>query len=199
MSFEPDLPAEIACLSVALGWAGFGAILLIGHRGSSKSEEKRDSKSSIGFLLQCGAYALCFVFARNYFSPLFPMSKTDETILAVVTVMLAIGSLGFCYTAARALGKQWALAARVIEGHELIARGPFAIVRNPIYLAMLGMLLATGLAISRLWVLPIAIVVFVLGTAIRIRAEENLLRNAFGAVFEEYARRVPSFIPRLRS
>lgn len=198
MSLEPDLPAEIECFFVALGWLGFGAILLIGYRGSSEAERQRDPKSAAGFFLQCVAYALCFAFTRNFFSPWWPMSKAAETILASVIVLLAIGSVWFCYAAARALGKQWALAARIIEGHELVARGPFAIVRNPIYLAMLGMLLATGLAISQSWVLPVAIVLYLAGTAIRIRTEENLLRRTFGSNFDEYARRVPSFIPRLR-
>jgi protein-S-isoprenylcysteine O-methyltransferase Ste14 len=87
--------------------------------------------------------------------------------------------------------------ARVIEGHELISQGPYAVVRNPIYLAMLGMLLATGLAVSRWQALVVAAMVFAVGTAIRIRTEENLLRQAFGSKFEDYARRVPAFLPRL--
>jgi protein-S-isoprenylcysteine O-methyltransferase Ste14 len=71
------------------------------------------------------------------------------------------------------------------------------VVRNPIYLAMLGMLIATGMAVSRWPALVCAAIVFAAGTAIRIRAEENLLRETFGATFDEYARRVPAFLPRL--
>jgi protein-S-isoprenylcysteine O-methyltransferase Ste14 len=197
MSLATAWPAEVACFFVALGWLGFGVILLIGHRGASKSETRRDPKSAVGFLLQCVAYAMCFVFARTYFSPFFRMSTTGETILALITVLLAVVSIWFCHAAARALGRQWALAARVIEGHELIARGPFAVVRNPIYLAMFGMLLATGFAVSRPWALLVAGVVFLMGTAIRIRTEEHLLRQAFGATFDDYARRVPALIPRI--
>jgi protein-S-isoprenylcysteine O-methyltransferase Ste14 len=197
MNLVTDGPAEVACFFVALGWLGFFVILFIGHRGASKSETRRDSKSAVGFLLQCVAYATCFVFPRTYFSPLFRMSRTSETLLALITVLLAVVSIWFCWAAARVLGRQWALAARVIEGHELIERGPFAVVRNPIYLAMFGMLLATGFAVSRPWALLVAIVVFLIGTAIRIRTEENLLRQAFGAAFEDYARRVPALIPRI--
>jgi len=43
------------------------------------------------------------------------------------------------------------------------------------------------------------LIVFLAGTAIRIRAEENLLRGAFGARFSDYARRVPAFFPRFFS
>jgi len=188
----------IAAFVVAAGWIGFGAILILGKRGAAKGAARRDAKSSIGFALQCAAYALCFVFYRAYFSPLIAAPQWAETILAAITIALTVASVWFCFAAARALGKQWALMARVIEGHELIRHGPYAVVRNPIYLAMLGMLLATGLAVSRWPTILVAVAVFAAGTAVRIRSEETLLRAAFGAKFEDYARSTPAFFPALR-
>jgi protein-S-isoprenylcysteine O-methyltransferase Ste14 len=58
------------------------------------------------------------------------------------------------------------------------------------------MLIATGLAISGPERLAIAVGVFMLGTALRVRAEETLLRAAFGAAFDSYAKRVPAVVPR---
>jgi protein-S-isoprenylcysteine O-methyltransferase Ste14 len=195
--FRPDLPAEVAFLAVLAGWLGFGAILALGKRGAAPGAAQRDWKSGVGFLLQAAAYAICFVFARTYFSAVRPMPQFAEEILAGVTVAIVVASVWFCYAGARALGKQWALVARVIEGHELVLAGPYAIVRNPIYLAMLGMYVASALAAAR-WPAALAgLIVFLAGTAIRIRAEENLLRGTFGARFDDYARRVPSFFPRL--
>lgn len=192
---SPGQPTEIAAVVMAAGWAGFGVILALGKRGAAKGSAKRDIRSTFGFLLQLAAYAICFVFYRRYFSPIVSMSITAEEILAALSIALTIWSVWFCYAAARALGKQWALMARVIEGHELIRQGPYAIVRNPIYLAMLGMLLAIGLDVSRWPALAIAVVVFAVGTEIRIRSEENLLRTAFGAKFDDYAHAVPAFLP----
>jgi protein-S-isoprenylcysteine O-methyltransferase Ste14 len=125
------------------------------------------------------------------------MSKPAEELLTGMTVALVIASVWLCWAAARTLGKQWALVARVIEGHELVTTGPYAIVRNPIYLSMLGMYLASALAVSRWQALLGGLVVFLAGTAIRVRAEERLLRETFGAAFDDYARRVPAFLPRL--
>jgi protein-S-isoprenylcysteine O-methyltransferase Ste14 len=93
------------------------------------------------------------------------------------------------------LGKQWSLAARVLEGHDLITSGPYSVVRNPIYTGMFGMLLATGLAISHWIGLLIAVVIFSIGTAIRVHSEEKLLRAVFGEKFEAYSRRVPAVVP----
>jgi protein-S-isoprenylcysteine O-methyltransferase Ste14 len=192
---QPGEPTEIAAFVMAAGWAGFGVILVLGKRGAARGSATRDIRSTFGFLLQCAAYAICFVFYRRYFSPIAPMSVRGEEILAAISIVLTLWAVWFCYAAARALGKQWALMARVIEGHELIRRGPYAVVRNPIYLAMLVMLIAIGLAVSHWQALVVAAALFWVGTAIRIRTEENLLRANFGAQFEEYARAVPAFLP----
>jgi protein-S-isoprenylcysteine O-methyltransferase Ste14 len=186
---------EIATMVMAVGWAAFGVILILGKRAAAKGSANRDIRSTFGFLLQLAAYAICFVFHRSYFSPIVPMPVSGEAILAALSIVLTVWSVWFCYAAARALGKHWALMARVIEGHELIRQGPFAIVRNPIYLSMLTMLIAIGLDVSRWQVLAIAVVVFAIGTAIRIHTEEKLLRAAFGVKFQDYAQTVPAFLP----
>ena len=121
ISFRPDLPAEVAFAAVLAGWLGFGVILAVGKR-AAPGAAKRDWKSGVGFLFQAAAYANCFVFARTYFSAIRPMSQLAAEILAAITVAIVLASVWFCYAAARALGKQWALVARVIEGHELIPR-----------------------------------------------------------------------------
>jgi protein-S-isoprenylcysteine O-methyltransferase Ste14 len=197
LNLHAGQPTEIAAFVMAAGWVGYGAILAIGKRGAARGDSRRDAKSSVGFLLQCVAYGICFLFHRTYFSPLCLMSQPHEEIVAALDIAFTIASVWFCFAAARALGKQWALMARVIEGHQLIRQGPYAVVRNPIYLAMFGMLIASGLAVSRWPALVGAAIVFAVGTAIRIRSEEQLLRETFGATFDDYARRVPAFLPRL--
>jgi protein-S-isoprenylcysteine O-methyltransferase Ste14 len=94
------------------------------------------------------------------------------------------------------LGKQWTYKARMIEGHELVTQGPYSLVRNPIYLGMFGAILGMGLVFARWWTLLAAVVLFLGGHHIRISAEEQLLRETFGAKFAEYARRVPAFFSR---
>ena len=197
MRFISDVPAGIAFFVVAACWVGFGAILVVGKRGASKTQTRQDAKSHLGFVVQGVAYAICLCFPRTQFSPFAPASKMAEEALGALAGAIAIASVWFCFAAARALGKQWALVARVVEGHELITEGTYAIVRNQIYLAMFGMLVATGLAVSRWQALAGAFILFFVGTEIRIRSEERLLRDAFGAKFGEYARRVPGLFPRV--
>jgi len=76
-----------------------------------------------------------------------------------------------------------------------VTGGPYQYVRNPIYAGLLGMLLATGIAWSRPLAIVLGTLVFCAGTVVRIRAEERLLRNAFGESWEAWAGRTPALVP----
>jgi len=115
--------------------------------------------------------------------------------LAAAAIRLANASCWLCLLAVQPPGKQWTYAAHVIKGHELITQGPYGVVRNPIYLGMFGLILSRCLAFSRWWSGLAAIVLFLIGNRIRIHTEEQLLRETFGDQFDEYARRVPAFVP----
>ena len=177
-----------------LSWFAFVVTFLFHKKPPSPPDRKRDSSSIIGIVLQGAGYGIVWTIRRSWFTPMFP-NKSLEIVLAVLTMFLAVWSVWFCSAAIRTLGKQWSLAARVVEGHKLVTEGPYNIVRNPIYTGMFGMLLATGLAVSH-WVgLVIALVVFAIGTFIRVRSEERLLREMFGHEFDAYAHEVPAVIP----
>jgi protein-S-isoprenylcysteine O-methyltransferase Ste14 len=52
--------------------------------------------------------------------------------------------------------------------------------------------------LTPLRVLALALVVFVIGTEIRVRIEDGLLCSRFGNRFQEYQRSVPAYIPFVR-
>jgi protein-S-isoprenylcysteine O-methyltransferase Ste14 len=191
--FWPTLTFSVVMMS----WLAFVLVfaLFLRRKTPSAPDRTREATSMVGIFLQCVSYAFVWAFQRPAFTPIASSGKIVEIALAVLTMTLAIGSVWFVSAAVRALGKQWSITARVLEGHKLVTEGPYNIVRNPIYTGMFGLLLATGLAVSRLIGLMIAIVVFAIGTAIRVRSEEKLLRGAFGDEFEAYARKVPAVVP----
>jgi protein-S-isoprenylcysteine O-methyltransferase Ste14 len=192
-----DALEATALFGLTFLWLLFALIFFLGRRGAAPKAgtTARSNKSRIGIVLQMLGYAIVYSIERPYFTPIVPMSKTVEAVVLVITTAIGIASIWFCYSAMRTLGKQWSLIARVVAGHELVQQGPFAVVRNPIYLAMFGLLLQAGIVVS-LWqaIIP-AIIVFLAGTWIRIHEEEKILREQFGAQFDDYARRVPSFVP----
>ena len=183
--------------SIIALWVGFSLIFALRKKPPKTAERVRDRKSLSGLLLQSIAYALVLAFPRRNLAPIVPMPKRLEILLALVAIVIAALSLWLMWSAIIALGKQWAYVARIVEGHKLIIEGPYNLVRNPIYTGMFGMLIATGLAVSRWPLFAAAIIFFLMGTWIRIRREENLLRQSFGAEFEVYCSRVPALFPGL--
>jgi protein-S-isoprenylcysteine O-methyltransferase Ste14 len=178
-------------------WVAFALVFALRKKPPEVQEKKRDKASYWGIGLEAVGYWFMWFFPRLYFSPIVPMPKIAEVVMAVVTIAIGALSVSLCSAAIRTLGKQWTYRARVVEGHELITEGPYSLVRNPIYLGMFGMLISTGLAVGRWSVVIGCAIVFLVGTEIRIRTEEKLLREAFGQKFEDYARKVPAFFPRL--
>jgi len=191
-------PLPTAVFGVVLAcWFVFAATFLFRKKPPKTVARMSASTSRWGIALHGLSFAAVWSMHRQYFTPLEPMPKWLEIALAILTTTIAVASVGTCLAAIRTLGRQWAIVARVVEGHKLVTEGPYRWVRNPIYLGMFGMLLATGLAVSRWWIIPIAAAVFLIGNTIRVHSEEKLLRESFGAEFEVYAQRVPAMFPRL--
>jgi len=194
---NPTPVALVTLAGVVLCWLFFVSIFLLRKRPPRASEAKRDRRSLFGIALQMFGYFL--VWFQPPHQPFLPrvavLSGIPGILFSVIIIAIAAGSGWLIEEAIRTLGKQWALPARLVEGHKLITAGPYSYVRNPIYTGMLGMLIATGLAMEH-WIATIAaFVVFAVGMVVRVRSEEKLLHAAFGEEFEEYARRVPAVLP----
>jgi len=84
-------------------------------------------------------------------------------------------------------------------GTELITHGPFAFVRNPLYLG--NFLLSLGLCLMAWawmpWMLLVFIALFALQYGLIISLEEEALQKRFGEIYSAYKANVPRFIPRL--
>lgn len=178
-------------------WIAFFLVFTFRKKAPEPKEKKRDSASYFGIALEAVGLWSIWLLPRHYFSPIVVMPRIAEMVMAGLTILIAVLSVSLCSAAVKTLGKQWTYRARVVEGHELVMQGPYSLVRNPIYLGMFGMLISTGLAIGRWPVVICAAIVFLIGTEIRVRTEEKLLREAFAEKFDDYAHKVPAFFPRL--
>ena len=147
--------------------------------------------SKWGIVLQTVAFALTCAFAR-------PAGYEKSIPSLIAAMILAPASVTVGWMATRHLGKQWRFEATLNEDHDLVQTGPYRWVRHPIYASMLGMVLATGFAWTW-WPLQIAgIAFFLVGTEIRIRAEDRLLGGRFQESFAAYRARVPAYSPFIR-
>ena len=194
-----DYALHAAVFGVVVGaWLAFELVLFrfLRRRPTQEgAERRREVRSLVGLALQSLSYVVVLAFMRERFTHIAPLGRVFDIAVAVLTIALAVGSVWLMRSAFGTLGQQWSLTARVLEGHKLITQGAYAWVRHPIYTGMFGMLVSTGLAVSRPIALLAGLIVFWVGTIIRVRSEERLLRAAFGAEYEDYARRVPAVLP----
>jgi protein-S-isoprenylcysteine O-methyltransferase Ste14 len=188
-----------AIVAMILGWLAFLAVFAFRKRSAQSSDRARDRLSWVGLILQGVGIGAAAAIPRSVETPLFAGAPAwIEAILLVSAVALMAASLWLVMAAVRTLGKNWSLAARVITDHELVISGPYAMVRHPIYTGLLGMLIADGLVFGTWYELLAGLAVYWIGTALRTRREEALLRAMFGAKFDDYARNVPALMPGLR-
>ncbi len=202
-------PRSLSIAAVMLSWFVLGALLVRARIRARRSvagsgdagggaTRKRDLASWGGLALQGVGFAIAFNAQRITGAPLVPGAPPAvDWLFAALAALLAAASTLFAGWALRTLDKQWSLTARVREDHLLVTSGPFARVRHPIYAALLGLLVATGIALADWRGLLLGIVVYVLGTLWRASREERLLRDMFGAAYEAYAARVPRLLPRI--
>jgi protein-S-isoprenylcysteine O-methyltransferase Ste14 len=81
---------------------------------------------------------------------------------------------------------------------ELVATGFYRYVRNPMYVAVLAILLGQFLWSGYWSLLLYALLVFIAFHVFVTYYEEPTLQQKFGAAYEDYLRRVPRWIPRFK-
>jgi len=109
-------------------------------------------------------------------------------------------SLGLYLWGLRTLGTMFGpstgFGVRLQAEHRLVTTGPYALVRHPMYLAVIAAGTG-GLLLYRTWAMQLfAVAMF--GLIVRARREEEALAAEFGAVWDAYPRRVPGWLPRAR-
>lgn len=159
----------------------------------AKGQKKVVSASSSRWGI--GLVTLGFALVWMWMKP-FGFEKSAAAL--VVSMVLGPFSVALAWSATRELGKQWRYEAALSADHELIRTGPYRFIRHPIYTSMFGMLMATGAAYTW-WPMWVAgTIVFVIGTEIRVRAEDRLLAARFQKEFEAYREQVRAYIPLIR-
>jgi protein-S-isoprenylcysteine O-methyltransferase Ste14 len=81
----------------------------------------------------------------------------------------------------------------------LVAVGFYRYVRNPMYVGVLALVIGHFLWFGYWYLLIYAIVVFLAFHTFVIYYEEPTLKRIFGAAYEEYLKRVPRWIPKVRT
>lgn len=181
-------------------WIVFGLADWWTKRGSAeatqseapKAESEQTAPYSRALLIfHTVAFAVLYFGLGNAVIPgRVPFWFTGQRLVGALVIAAGAGLMSW----ARVYFRSWRFRAKLDADHELATGGPFALVRHPIYGGL--NLLALG---SAIWVptitLWISVVLMVIGSDLRGRAEERLLESAFGDAYRNYCRNTKRFVP----
>lgn len=154
-------------------------------------------RSSLFYFL---ASVIFFGLAYIGWKPLpWQISQQTRVWMFISGALLFFPGMAFLLWARITLGNNYfvstAISAQLFADHQLVTKGPYAIVRHPMYL---------GLAIAAWGALLIyftwTTIYFAFAApmlAVRAYREEQALSAEFGDQWREYCKRVPAFLPRL--
>jgi len=135
-----------------------------------------------------------WAFTHWRFAP--PLGWAAFRVIGIVLIAAGLPVLldSFWRFAVKGLGTP----APIAPPQHLVVTGLYRYVRNPMYVAVLALILGQGLLFGSVPVLKYAIVVWLGFFAFVLLYEEPTLRGKFGAEYREFCAHVPRWIPRVR-
>ena len=181
----------VVLIGLAAGWQALTAEG--GIRGGKGREEKLVSRQRIVRITVVG-----LMYAALLFLPF--ADRRDIGTLAggppmrwIGVALFAVG-MGTVFWSGVALGRLYSADVTLQEGHRLVTSGPYRYVRHPRYSG--GVLTGFGLALTfNSWIGLLGCAAFIGIILFRIRDEEVLMRETFGAEWDAYCERTPRLVP----
>lgn len=178
-------------------WLTFWVLWLLAALRTKRAAEKVDLTRRLYYTIPVLLGYYC-MFSTGISIPWLQkriLPRTPE--LAIAAIAITVTGLAFAVWARVHLGQNWSSAPTIKESHQLIRSGPYGLVRHPIYsgilLAMAGTLLANGRVRGAL-----AVLLCWFGWLIKLQMEEQFMKRAFGAEYDDYCRTTGALLPRLR-
>jgi protein-S-isoprenylcysteine O-methyltransferase Ste14 len=104
-------------------------------------------------------------------------------------------SIVFRVWAIRTLGRFFTATVQIVEGHQVVQTGPYALVRHPSYTGAYLSYLGTGIMLEAWIGLLFAVIAMGIAYYQRITAEEETLRSHFGEAYIAYSEKTKRLIP----
>src|SRR5689334_4666313 len=129
-------------------------------------------------------------------SPVLSFAEYPLTLAPLIAgVMCFVVGLWLFYRSHADLGTNWSITLEVREQHRLITDGVYYRIRHPMYSALVLYSVGQALVIPN-WVAgPANLVAFAILFTLRVHAEEQMMRDAFGDEYATYAARTKRLVP----
>ncbi|HEX5555874.1 MAG TPA: isoprenylcysteine carboxylmethyltransferase family protein [Chitinophagaceae bacterium] len=170
---------------IDIGWTALVVFWIISSFKVKKAENKEPAASRFMVL---GLYMISAVLLfTGYFQvgAVFPAGEPYR----MAGVILCYAGLFLAVWARIVLGKNWSGRISVKKNHQWIDRGPYGLVRNPIYSGILLAFAGTAIHSGHLNAYLAAATMFA-GMLIKLKREERLMRDQFKEKYLQYAEKV---------
>ena len=119
------------------------------------------------------------------------------TLVYSIGLALCIAGAALAIWSRAILGANWSAQVQIKQGHELIQRGPYALIRHPIYTGLILLFAGNAVMVGD-WRGVLAVAIVVVSFWRKYLLEEKLLAQEFGQVYAEYRKRTYPLFPFLR-
>ena len=111
-------------------------------------------------------------------------------------ILLLAGAIFVFWRAHADLGLNWSPSLEIREKHELITRGIYGVIRHPMYASQWLWVIAQPLLLQN-WIAGfLNLLVFIPFYFLRVKAEEQMMLDSFGAQYREYMKSTGGVLPK---
>lgn len=112
-------------------------------------------------------------------------------------VFILTGAIFVFWRAHADLGLNWSPSLEIREKHELITRGIYRVIRHPMYASQWLWVIAQPLLLQN-WIAGfLNLLVFIPFYFLRVKAEEQMMLDSFGAQYQEYMKTTGGVLPKM--
>ena len=175
-------------------WIIFVVVWLLGAISTKRTIYRESSAERARYWLALVIGYFLVIKSSSLPSPFDRLVVPHTTSSAWIGAFLSVSGLVFAIWARVIIGRNWSGVVTLKEGHELIERGPYRIVRHPIYTGILAMFAGTAIAMGYFGGFLGWSLVFV-SFWLKLKREEDLMLKHFPDKYAAYQNRVKRVIP----
>jgi protein-S-isoprenylcysteine O-methyltransferase Ste14 len=123
--------------------------------------------------------------------------QTETHLIGLLGLTLLLVGIAIRWAAIYTLGKYFTCAVLIKDDHRLVRKGLYKHLRHPAYTGTLVAHLGLGLSFSNWFSIALSFVPYFIAALYRMQVEEQALKDAFGAEYENYSSATKRLIPKV--
>jgi protein-S-isoprenylcysteine O-methyltransferase Ste14 len=152
---------------------------------------KSSDKNSVLIIIVCSMISVIApIVDWAYFS-----EHIYNNVISMIGIAMIIFGIFFRFWSIQTLGKHFTATVQLKEDHKLITSGPYSIIRHPSYLGAMAAIVGSAVFLNSIIGIIVSFTAMMIAYIIRIKVEEEVLKNLFDERYADYQLRTKKLIP----